>query len=43
VGDAYFVLDGNHLVSVSRQIGKKSIEAEVWEFTTPVELSSEAD
>lgn len=43
VGEAYFVLDGNHRVSVSRQIGRETIEAEVWEFATPVELSSEAD
>lgn len=43
VGDAYFVLDGNHRVSVSRQIGKVTIEAQVWEFSTPVELSSQAD
>ncbi|MEW5825982.1 MAG: DUF4032 domain-containing protein [Candidatus Bipolaricaulota bacterium] len=29
VGDAYFVLDGNHRVSVARQMGLKTIEAEV--------------
>jgi len=43
VGEAYFVMDGNHRVSVSRQLGRKMIDAEVWEYTSPVELSSEAD
>lgn len=32
VGDAYFVKDGNHRVSVARQFGMKTIEAYVWEY-----------
>ncbi|HML22790.1 MAG TPA: alpha/beta hydrolase family protein [Aggregatilinea sp.] len=36
VGDAYFVKDGNHRVSVARQFGATSIEAYVWEYETPV-------
>ena len=36
VGDAYFVKDGNHRVSVARQYGAKTIEAYVWEYETPV-------
>lgn len=36
VGDAYFVKDGNHRVSVARQFGMDSIEAYVWEYETPV-------
>ncbi|MCC6799932.1 MAG: acetylxylan esterase [Anaerolineae bacterium] len=36
VGDAYFVKDGNHRVSVARQFGAKTIEAYVWEYETPV-------
>ncbi len=43
VGDAYFVVDGNHRVSIARQEGMKTIEAYVWEFVTPVGLSAEAD
>ena len=43
VGDAYFVVDGNHRVSIARQEGMKTIEAYVCEFVTPVGLSAEAD
>ncbi len=43
VGDAYFVVDGNHRVSVARQEGMKTIEAYVCEFMTPVGLSADAD
>lgn len=38
VGDAYFVRDGNHRISVARQLGAKSIEAHVTELPTAVEL-----
>src|SRR5688572_16558524 len=41
VGEAYFVLDGNHRVSVARQNGAKVIEAHVWEFQTQVGLSAQ--
>lgn len=43
VGDAYFVADGNHRVSVALQNGEKMIEAYVCEFMTPVGLSAEAN
>ncbi len=44
VGSAYFVKDGNHRVSVARQLGMKDIEAYVWEYPEPVEgLSPDAD
>jgi hypothetical protein len=43
VGESYFVLDGNHRVSVARQHGFESIEAYVWELPTPYGLSPEAD
>jgi hypothetical protein len=43
VGAAYFVLDGNHRVSIARQAGMPSIQAHVWEFVTPVGLSADAD
>jgi dienelactone hydrolase len=36
VGDAYFVKDGNHRVSVARQFGMKTIEAYVWEYESKV-------
>jgi len=43
VGEAYFVLDGNHRVSVARQNGAHTIEAHVWEFATPAGLSGQAN
>jgi len=43
VGEAYFVIDGNHRVSVARQAGMKTIEAYVCEFQDPVGLSPKAD
>jgi hypothetical protein len=38
VGDVYFVRDGNHRVSVARQVGAKTIHAHVTELPTSVEL-----
>ncbi len=43
VGEAYFVIDGNHRVSIARSEGDKTIEAYVCEYITPIELSGEAD
>lgn len=40
VGDAYFVLDGNHRVSVSKRLGVKYIDAEVIEFVTDYTFTS---
>lgn len=42
VGEAYFVLDGNHRVSVARQKGMKYISAYVIEVHTRVPLSPDA-
>jgi nucleotide-binding universal stress UspA family protein len=39
IGDAYFVLDGNHRVSVARQLGAPTIQAYVTEVPTKVPLS----
>lgn len=39
VGDAYFVKDGNHRVSVARQNGQAFIDAEVIEWNVPVTLN----
>ncbi len=41
VGEAYFVLDGHHRVSVARFLGAPSIEAHVREFVTDVPIASE--
>ncbi len=44
VGDAYFVKDGNHRVSVANQLNMGAIEAYVWEFPAPVPgVDPEAD
>jgi nucleotide-binding universal stress UspA family protein len=39
VGEAYFVLDGNHRISVARQLGATHIQAYVTEIQTRVPLS----
>lgn len=38
IGDLYFVRDGNHRVSVARQLDSKSIQAHVTELPTAIEL-----
>jgi hypothetical protein len=43
VGDVYFVLDGNHRVSVARQAGAPTIQAHVWEYKTRVPVESNDD
>jgi hypothetical protein len=45
VGDAYFVMDGNHRVSVARERGQEFIDAEVIKVFSrvPVEASLNAD
>jgi nucleotide-binding universal stress UspA family protein len=43
VGDVYFVKDGNHRVSVAREMGAKTIQAYVTEFTSPVPLPVDTD
>lgn len=39
LGDAYFVLDGNHRVSIARQMGIETVEAYVTEIRAKVNLS----
>jgi len=41
LGDVYFVKDGNHRVSVARQLGTNSIEAYVTEIKTKVPVTPE--
>lgn len=43
VGEVYFVNDGNHRVSVARQLGVETISAYVTEIETRVPLSAEDD
>lgn len=43
VGDAYFVIDGNHRVSVARELGAPTIQAYVTEVKTRVPLTTEDD
>ena len=40
IGDAYFVQDGNHRVSVARQLGVEMIDAEVVELRSRVPVDS---
>ena len=43
IGDAYFVKDGNHRVSVARERGQAYIDAYVIEIATPVPVTPETD
>ncbi len=43
VGDVYFVIDGNHRVSIARQLGSNTITAHVTEVKVRVPLSPEDD
>ncbi len=43
IGEVYFVLDGNHRVSVARQMESESIEAYVTEFRSKIELDPDDD
>ncbi len=43
VGDVYFVVDGNHRVSVARQLGQEFIDAEVQECRVSVPLTPDID
>ena len=43
VGEVYFVIDGNHRVSVARQLGSETITAYVTEVKTRVPLNKDDD
>lgn len=43
IGDVYFVRDGNHRVSVARQLGNETISAYVTEIQTKVPLTLDDD
>lgn len=43
VGDVYFVVDGNHRVSVARQMGQEFIDAEVQESQVRVPVTADLD
>ena len=40
IGEVYFVLDGNHRVSIAKEMGMETIEAYVTEIKTKVPISS---
>lgn len=42
VGDVYFVKDGNHRISVARELGNRSVEAYVTEYICPIALTVES-
>ena len=41
IGETYYVDDGNHRVSVARQMGNETIEANVMEFKTDVKITAD--
>ena len=43
IGEIYFVIDGNHRVSVSKKLGVKYIDAEVIEFITDISITPNMD
>lgn len=43
IGDAYFVKDGNHRVSVARTHGQEFIDAHITEIEVPVPVTPETD
>ena len=43
VGDIYFVVDGNHRVSVAKRMGVTYIDAEVIEFKTRIPITRDMD
>ena len=43
IGDVYFVLDGNHRVSIARERGAREIPAYVTEIHTKVNIDAETD
>jgi len=43
VGDVYFVNDGNHRVSVAREMGAETIQAYVREFSSPTPISRDTN
>ena len=43
VGEFYFVVDGNHRVSVMREQGQLEVEAHVTEVETPLDIDSTAE
>ncbi len=43
VGDVYFVVDGNHRISVARAQGQEFIDARVTEIDVPVHITRDMD
>jgi hypothetical protein len=43
IGDAYFVVDGHHRISIARRLGMETIDADVTALTTRWQLDADAD
>ena len=43
MGEVYFVIDGNHRVSVARERGQKDVDAHVIEIDTTIEITPDMD
>ena len=43
IGDAYFVVDGHHRISIARRLGIETIDADVTALTTRWRLDADAD
>jgi len=43
IGEVYFVIDGNHRVSVARERGQKDVDAHVIEIDTTIEITPDMD
>ncbi len=43
IGEVYFVIDGNHRVSVARERGQLFIDAHVTELKVPINITSDVD
>jgi len=43
LGDAYFVIDGNHRISVAHELGREFIDAEVYEFHARVPITPDME
>jgi hypothetical protein len=43
IGDAYFVVDGHHRISIARRLGMETIDADVTALTTRWRLDADAD
>lgn len=43
IGDAYYVEDGHHRVSVARSLGMTCVQAKVWDYTVPLKETKKCE